>query len=185
MTTRNDNQAEAPEQWRSIPGREGRYSVSSWGRVRSEPRIVPHGLTQTYTVKGQILKTTPSKNGYHQFSDGYQNGILVHSVVALAFIGVRPPGMETRHLDDDKNNNHHSNLCYGTVSQNQQDARRNGRPRAAYKSKGSQHHGAKLTDAAVLAVRASARPHIELARVYGVTATTIYDIRRRRSWRHI
>jgi hypothetical protein len=115
------------EQWKPIPGREGRYSVSNLGRVRSEPRVVKHGLTETYTVKGQILKTTPSKLGRPQFSDGYENGLLVSLAVAEAFIGPRPPGLLVRHLDDDPLNNRLDNLAYGTYKDNHEDAKRNGR----------------------------------------------------------
>jgi len=44
---------------------------------------------------------------------------------------------------------------------------------------------AKLTDADVLAIRASDKKASELAREYGVTYDNIYAILKRRSWRHI
>jgi len=50
----------------------------------------------------------------------------VHTVVCMAWHGPRPAGMQTRHLDGDKNNNRPDNLCWGTPEENQEDARRHG-----------------------------------------------------------
>jgi hypothetical protein len=53
--------------------------------------------------------------------------MMVHQLVARAFLGLRPEGQVTRHLDDDVMNNSISNLAYGTKSENREDAVRNGR----------------------------------------------------------
>jgi hypothetical protein len=67
--------------------------------------------------------------------------VRVHSVVMLAFKGVRPPGLEVRHLDGNPKNNALSNLAYGTASQNRMDAyEHGGRPT------GQRCHLAKLSD---------------------------------------
>jgi hypothetical protein len=52
---------------------------------------------------------------------------LVHRLVLSAFVGPCPEGCITRHLDDDRTNNHLTNLRWGTQVENVQDARRNGR----------------------------------------------------------
>ena len=58
-------------------------------------------------------------------------------------------------------------------------------------AKGRQHKGqdcgrAKLTNADVLAIRADATStHVDLAKTYGVGATTIRKIRDRTSWTHL
>jgi hypothetical protein len=46
----------------------------------------------------------------------------VHALVAAAFLGPRPEGMQVRHGDGSKDNNHLSNLCYGTASDNVRDS---------------------------------------------------------------
>jgi hypothetical protein len=42
-----------------------------------------------------------------------------------------------------------------------------------------------LTEAQVIEIRKDPRPHTELADAYGVTASTINDIKSRNSWRHL
>lgn len=55
-----------------------------------------------------------------------QRNRLVHQVVAEAFHGPRPAGMETRHRDGDVLNNRSDNLVYGTHGDNMDDAVRHG-----------------------------------------------------------
>lgn len=47
---------------------------------------------------------------------------FVHTLVAAAFLGPRPEGMQVRHADGDRTNNTLGNLCYGTPKDNMQDA---------------------------------------------------------------
>lgn len=53
--------------------------------------------------------------------DGKQRATPVHVLVALAFHGPRPEGMEVRHLDGTRTNNRPENLAWGTHSENMQD----------------------------------------------------------------
>ena len=46
---------------------------------------------------------------------GKRKQFLVHDLVALAFIGPKPAGMQTCHNNDDKRNNIASNLRYDTA----------------------------------------------------------------------
>lgn len=71
------------------------------------------------------MKLSRGNNGYLRVSiDGTVR--LVHHVVAEAFIGPRPPGALLRHLDDNKDNNHYSNLAYGSSGDNMRDCLANG-----------------------------------------------------------
>lgn len=47
-------------------------------------------------------------------------------MVAAAFIGPKPDGMEVRHLNDIRDDNRAVNIAYGTRSQNMYDSIRNG-----------------------------------------------------------
>jgi hypothetical protein len=60
--------------------------------------------------------------------------VYVHHLILLAFVGPRPEGCVTRHLDDDKANNRLGNLCYGTSTENNYDMVRNGKNRNANKT---------------------------------------------------
>jgi hypothetical protein len=108
------------EVWRDVVGYEGLYRVSSLGRVMSLPRT---------TTRGGLLKQNVGTNGRLEVNltrNGQQKVHRVHSLVAEAFLGPRPTGMEVRHLDGNATNNSAGNLAYGTHAENMDDMRRHG-----------------------------------------------------------
>ena len=119
----------AVEQWKPVHGYEGIYEVSSHGRVRSLDRTVTYSDGRVCRRKGKILRTTLDKYGYKVVglcNQGRQKTRTVHSLVAEAFIGTRPEGMEVCHNDGSKTNNHVDNLRYGTSRENALDRLRHG-----------------------------------------------------------
>jgi hypothetical protein len=86
-------------------------------------RGFPHGHILPQSVwrsRGyERLVVSLSKNGDHQRP-------AVHKLVARAFLGPLPKGLQVRHLDGDSLNNHLSNLRYGTPLENQHDRFRHG-----------------------------------------------------------
>lgn len=115
--------ADASECWLPVAGYEGLYEVSDQGRVRS---LATYGTG----LRGGILKPYKRKDGRLDVAlhrDGRQRNCRIHQVVAEAFIGPRPEGMETRHLNDEPADNRLVNLAYGTSAENKQDMLRNGR----------------------------------------------------------
>jgi hypothetical protein len=107
--------AHADEQWRPVPGFEGKYEVSDLGRVKSLRWTPP-----------RILRPGPSNYGHLSVALGQRNTRMIHQLVLLAFVGPRPPGQEARHLDGDPANNRLDNLCWGTRGDNIRDAVRHG-----------------------------------------------------------
>ena len=130
--------------WKAIPGYEGGYEVSDLGNVRSIPRLSggPYGLRR---MSGRVLVGRAQRSGHLAVSlssEGRVKEHRAHCLVLLAFVGPRPQGFCTRHLDGNPSNNRLENLRYGTVSQNQKDAYVHGtRP------VGENSHLAKLSDA--------------------------------------
>lgn len=119
------------EEWRDIVGWEGLYKVSDRGRVYSVPRTVRANVSGgTRIAGGRILAARQSGPLPYRrvgLTDGANKPIVyVHALVAAAFLGPRPDGMEVRHLDGDPLNNDLSNLIYGTSSQNNLDIVRHG-----------------------------------------------------------
>lgn len=94
------------EEWRSIRGYEGRYEVSSLGRVRSLPR--------KYCPAARILRERLNKCGYvgaALYSESGPRTFLVHRLVCLAFLGDPPSDRpDVNHIDGDKRNNALENL---------------------------------------------------------------------------
>lgn len=106
-----------PEQWRPVVGYEGFYEVSDRGRVRIVPRTVVAGPV-TYTSRQHVLaqewcgKTLTYRRV--QLMAPTRCKRRVHVLVAEAFIGPRPDGMEVAHADDVGHHNWVGNLSYQT-----------------------------------------------------------------------
>lgn len=90
------------EIWKKIEGHE-QYEVSNYGRVRS---------------KRKVLKPFVNGRGYYRVEIGHKNLRFVHRLVAEAFIE-NPNGYPIiNHKDEDKTNNHVSNLEWCTHKYN-------------------------------------------------------------------
>ena len=114
------------EVWKPIKGYEGKYSVSSKGRVKSIGRMRDNGHAQYYQ-KERILK--PSGKPYLKV--GLHNGGKVkhrhiHRLVAEAFCAKKEPGMVADHIDGDIYNNNSINLRWVSRSHNQARAKKRG-----------------------------------------------------------
>lgn len=118
------------EEWRAVVGYEGYYEVSSLGRVRSLDRVstLPNGGSRFYP--GRVLAQSPADKKHYRGVNlsvfGVAKMFMVHSLVAEAFLGPRPEGMQICHGDGDKENNRSGNLRYDTPTANIEDARRHG-----------------------------------------------------------
>lgn len=108
------------ELWRPIVGYEGQYEVSTLGRVWSVERAVSNGKSAR-KAGGMLLSPLKSRRGYLVVTLPPAKTRNVHRLVSEAFIGPRPPGMKTRHLDGNILNCSLANLEYGTGKQNKLD----------------------------------------------------------------
>lgn len=168
------------EEWREVPGTNGWYEVSSEGRVRSWK----NGRWGRRSNDPRILRPAAGLEGrqYLTVNIGRRTR-RVHELVALAFLGPRPSGMEICHGDGDYFNNAASNLRYDTQSGNSADKFRHGTMPL-----GENHHNAVLTEAQVWIIRsriAAGETIRGVARAYGVSAATISDIKLGKTWSHL
>lgn len=117
------------EEWKPIPGWEGSYEVSTYGRVRSVPRlVVPKGHVKAVRFPGRVLRAAPVR-GYLAVSlnsPSRKQTKKIHRLVLEAFVGPPPEGHQGCHRDGSKLNNRLENLYWGTISQNSRDAIRHG-----------------------------------------------------------
>lgn len=183
------------ERWLPVVGFAGIYEVSDQGRVRSLDRVQTYQRIDQYSGrvltirrrhKGRILRPgAQGKTGHLTVMLGVEEGSRqVHALVLEAFVGPCPDGYECCHRDDRAQNNHLSNLRWGTRSDNLHDAVRNGK-----KPIGDRHPGVKLKAADIPVIRArckaGARP-CDLGREYGVSEATIRQARDgQKAWKHI
>lgn len=163
------------EHWRDIP-EYPHYQASRNGDVRS----LPHS-----TTKGRVLKPILNNSGYLRVAIGRNGYQFVHRLVALAFIGERPEGMDINHINGDKTDNSPQNLEYVSRQENMAHARRVG----LHDNRGEKHYGSKLTEAQVIGVRRAYElagvDETEIAPSLGVSVRTIKDILENKTWRHV
>ena len=113
------------EEWRDVVGFEGRYMVSSFGRVASvagKYTQVQRGKAHVRSRKRTILQQHILRNSpYFRVSlcdNGRKSAHLVHRLVAEAFL-MNPGGLPyVDHIDDNSTNNNASNLQWCTASFN-------------------------------------------------------------------
>lgn len=166
------------EEWRWVAGYEGRYEVSSFGRVRSVERITTHGRRRV----GKFLKPNQSAK-YHSVCLGLGNSKPIHVLVLKTFVGPRPEKNHARHLDGDSSNNRADNLAWGTPSENAEDRRRHGTMLF-----GELTGQSRLIPGSVQRIRDMLRSGCRkplIAEWFDVNLYTIYDIAKGQTWRHL
>lgn len=179
------------EIWRPIVGYAG-HEVSNLGRVRSLDRVITFRRIDGHShedieincaLKGKILRPDISNRGYPRImlkSKGHH--LSVHKLVLEAFRGPCPEGHEACHANDIKADNRLSNLSWGTPSQNQHDAIRNGKSQV-----GELKPNAKLKNSQISEIRLKLENNgciAHIARNYGVSESAIRNIKLGKSWRH-
>lgn len=115
------------ERWAPVLGYEGRYVVSTRGRV--------WGLKRD----GQLAEALDRK-GYPRVSlydERGQKTKKVHHLVLDAFVGPRPPGHECAHLDGNPCNPWLDNLAWVTPTDNHAHKRRHGTNRDGFDNAGA------------------------------------------------
>lgn len=105
------------EVWKDIPGYEGKYQVSTLGRIRT----VEHQYKQSRgirTVKEKLLKPSLANNGYYRVNLGHGKTELIHRLVANTFIPNPENKRTVNHIDGNKLNNNVDNLEWNTHREN-------------------------------------------------------------------
>lgn len=167
------------EKWKPIIGFE--YEVSNRGRVRNlsygHRRFWGHILSPGDNGKGYMFVYLSKGKKPHRF--------YVHHLVAAAFIGPCPRGLEVNHENGDKADNKPRNLQYVTRGENNLHAFHKLGRKAL---RGEQGGNSKLTTEEVVAIRKLLRhgwPHYQIAFAYNVSKTTISNIRTGLTWSHV
>lgn len=102
------NNREERREFRKIPSLKFLYEISEDGRIfrnvksKKQPKIFKN-------KDGYRIASIRVEKQYRQ--------IYIHRVVAECWLGEKPDGYETDHIDRNKDNNHYTNLRYVTKSE--------------------------------------------------------------------
>ena len=167
------------EIWLPVPGYEGLYDVSNFGRVRSyhnfgfKRREIPKMITPSKERYG-YLQLTLCNNAVHK-------QIKVHQIVAMAFLPPNPGGMQIDHINGIKTDNRAENLEWVTPKENTLRSVEMG-----LKPRGERHGNHKLTQSQVNEIRSLYKTgdysHRKLGKMFGVSHAVIGDIIRNKTW---
>lgn len=178
------------EVWKNIEGYEGLYQVSNLGRVKGVFRghwRTSHRGRYWVRVSEKILtniydrwyiKLVLSKNNVRKT-------FFVHRLVAKAFCP-NPKGENyVNHISGVKLDNRAENLEWCSFKENYDHAVKNG----LINVKGIKNGHAKLNNKQVMAIRKKYKTggcsSYQLAKKYGIAASSIMDIVNRTSWKHL
>lgn len=109
------------EEWKSIPGYDGKYEISNYGRVKS------YQYCKKQKSNERILMPIQQQTGYYfvnLYKDKKMKTVAIHRLVAEAFIPNPSNLPVVNHKDETRTNNyfenlewctHEYNLSYGTT----------------------------------------------------------------------
>lgn len=172
------------EIWKPVVGYEEFYEVSNLGRMRILVDRPYQGL------KAGHIRNFPLKRGYpatNLFRDSKVKQCLVHCLVAEAFLGPRPDGMEINHKDGNKANNYIDNLEYVTKSQNALHAVHV--LGVGPDNRGERHGMHKLTKDTIKKIRelcaTGEYSYSQIGDMFKICPSAVCQIVKRKRWKHI
>lgn len=179
-----------PELWKDIIDYEGVYQISNHGRIKSLERTFIKNKKGGKEKMGVFMKETiraiSLSDRYPKISlwdNGSVKWFLIHRLVGIYFVANLENYPKVLHKDDNTHNPHHSNLMWGTQSQNIKDCSNKDRG-----FRGKLNNNAKLMDADIPKIRkliSEGMPSRKIGKIFGVTKTPILWIANNKSWTHI
>lgn len=160
------------EEWRPVFGYEGLYEVSNYGAVRGNRGLLNPLLGRTGYCRVGLYK------------DKKQKSFFIHALVLTAFVGNKPEGFITRHLDGVRTNNRLDNLRWGTYKENEIDKRNHGTTAC-----GEKIVAGKLTREQAIDILMNTKSHSKtngvkiMARKHNVDRAAVTHIMMGRSWK--
>lgn len=154
--------------WMAVTGLDGRYEVSSCGKVRSLVRA------------SRLLSPATGRDGYRRvvlyWSSQEKRSQLVHRLVAQAFIANPSDLPFVNHIDGNKANNHVENLEWCSAAHNIKHAFRSGlNPRRI----GERNPASKLSDLdrrVIIKLLSTGMSQMQVAELFEVCQQTISKV---------
>jgi len=155
------------EYFKDVPGYEGFYQISNYGRVLSVRREKLMSLVSTADGYKKLIFRVNKK----------QKCFLVHRLVMLTFHGKCPQGLVVNHKNFKRDDNRLCNLEYISINENIKYSRSNGR-HIKYKS----YIDDRFTIEHILNIRKSSATDTELSYIYKCRRSFINKIRHGKSY---
>jgi Mor family transcriptional regulator len=172
------------EMWMDIKEWEDYYQISTFGRVKSLPHPKKGNWGNTVITKKRILSPGMAKNGYLRVQlckDGIQTSSYIHRLVAVHFVQNLYNKPEINHKKGVKTDNRKHRLEWVTKKEQSRHALRTG----LIKNIAENHNWAKLTNEQALKIFHSNLSVPKLAKLYNISQSNIYDIKRGMGWRSV
>lgn len=196
------------EEWKSIVGWEGWYSISNLGRVRRDK-----GTKKS--IGNYFIKPAKTNNGYFRVTltrPGYRCRYSIHRLVLIAFYG--DSDLVSNHIDGNKENNRVCNLEWVSQAENNRHALRIGlrkqngddNPSRRHperlargnrsgsvvhiekRPRGSSHWNSTLNESDINKIRemlANGLKCTKIGKQFNVSANVILNIKHGKTWRHV
>ena len=168
------------------------YQQKRLGKTLKKLQTQYHGLSE----KDRFLKRVSSsegcwhwtgsldQNGYGQFRNAKGIRELVHRASWRLFTGTEAGKLCVLHKCDVPRCVNPEHLFLGTQRDNIKDMHSKGRAKQGHLH-GSKSPNAKLTEELVKMIRNSDKPVLRLAKENGVSRAVIYDIKQKKTWKHV
>lgn len=170
------------EMFKDVPGYEGLYKVSNIGNVLSINRSVVAPRNSRRIIPNKLLKKQKIKGYLYVFlcRCGKRKQYGVHQLVASAFIGKKPEGLECCHFNGDRQDNRSENLRYDTRKNNISDNVRN-----RTIARGERQGLSILTESVVISIKkfiSSGLSCSKIAKLLNIKISAVKDISAKRTW---
>lgn len=135
----------------------------------------------------QFIDSCGYKVMYLGHSNSNRKKVYVHRIIAECFVennsGIDIEKLTVNHKDFNKTNNNYTNLEWMTREENASDSYR----QSSHKNIGESNIHSKLKKSDVQEIKKLLDKYSdkEIADMYNVDKTTIYDIRNKRSWKYV
>ena len=167
---------DATETWMPIPEFVG-YEASNTGQIRGPRGVI---LSPAIHPRGYLIVSLwRRENGLR-----VRRSRTVHRLVAAAFFGPCPKGLEVNHKDGNKLNGRIDNLEYVSKGANEHHAHVTG----LKSHRGTRNPATRLTDEDVVRIRqryANGERQPSIAKSFGISQPAVSLIVSRKNWSHV